>query len=213
MTSEVRAVVVGPSYRFSSGLSAYTYRLSHALAGSIEVSVLLLRRLVPKPLYPGRSRVGDDLSFPLYKEFPVFDGIDWFWGPSLFRALRFIRDQRPNVLLLQWWTIGALHTYLLLTWVCRLLGFRVVIEFHELQDPAESRVRGAAWLNKQGLRLLVGSAHAVIVHNRHDQRLIEQSVPLHGIPVSVVPHGPYDHLTGAIDRQGPLTVARRSDMR
>ena len=77
------ALVVGPSYRFSSGLSAYTYRLSHALAESAEVSVLLLRRLIPKLLYPGRSRVGDDLCFPHY-DLPVFDGVDWFWGTSLF---------------------------------------------------------------------------------------------------------------------------------
>jgi glycosyltransferase involved in cell wall biosynthesis len=141
--------------------------------------------------------------FPRYSEFPVFDGIDWYWGASLLRGLRFIRAQRPDVVLLQWWTIGALHTYLVLAWVCKRRRLGVVIEFHELQDPAESTVRGAAWLNKQGLRLLVGLASAVVVHNRHDQRLIEESIPLRGVPVSIVPHGPYDHLAGPRNRVEP----------
>lgn len=191
---QLRIAVVGPSYRFSSGLSAYTYRLSHALANSVDVTVLLLRRLVPTRLYPGRSHVGEDLSFPRYDQFPVFDGIDWYWGTSLLRGLRFLRMQRPNVLVLQWWTITALHTYLLLGCLCRQRKIPLVIEFHELQDPAEHNVPCASWLNERGLRLLVRLASALVVHSRHDQRLIEATVPLQGVPVAIVPHGPYDHL-------------------
>ena len=43
----------------------------------------------------------------------VFDGVDWFWLPSLLRALAFLVRQRPDVVVLQWWSGTVLHSYLI----------------------------------------------------------------------------------------------------
>ena len=43
-----RVMVIGSGWHMTSGISHYTYRLSSALAGRHQVSVLLMRRLVPK---------------------------------------------------------------------------------------------------------------------------------------------------------------------
>ena len=51
-------VVIGSGWLFASGISHYTYRLSSALADEYPVGALLMRRLVPRRLYPGRNHVG-----------------------------------------------------------------------------------------------------------------------------------------------------------
>ena len=58
-----------------------TLRLSNALAEHNEVSVVLMRRLIPSLFYPGRDRVGRPVNKLDYAHrISVFDGIDWFWG-------------------------------------------------------------------------------------------------------------------------------------
>ena len=50
--------LVGPGWRFTSGISYYTCRLAGALADRHDVSVILMRQLLPRRFYPGRERVG-----------------------------------------------------------------------------------------------------------------------------------------------------------
>src|SRR5690242_459306 len=57
-TRRERVVVVGSGSLFASGISHYTYQLTSALAEEYDVGALLMRRLVPRRLYPGRDHVG-----------------------------------------------------------------------------------------------------------------------------------------------------------
>src|SRR4051812_14966595 len=110
-----RICVVGSGWAFTSGISYYTCRLANAFAEQDAVSVILMRRLIPRLLYPGRRRVGRAVNNLDYDpRIPVFNGVDWFWLPSMIRALLFLRRQRPEVLVLQWWTGAVVHSYLLL---------------------------------------------------------------------------------------------------
>jgi glycosyltransferase involved in cell wall biosynthesis len=185
-------VVVGSGWHFLSGISYYTCRLSNALAGRFDVGAILMRRLLPERLYPGRERVGQRLS-DLNYEVPVFDGIDWWALPSLVRAMRFLRKRKPDVLVLQWWTGTVLHSYLALGLAARLLGARVVIEFHEVQDTGEAAHRWAAlyarWMIKPLLRLTSG----VVVHSRFDLVALLDAYGLEDTPAQVALHGPFDH--------------------
>src|SRR5260370_26745116 len=91
LASEERLIIVGSGWRFASGISHYTYRLSCALADEYPVGTLLMRRLVPRHLYPGRNRVGaHGLSTAYPAHIPVYDGVDWYLGRSLSRALRYL---------------------------------------------------------------------------------------------------------------------------
>ena len=70
------ALIVGPGDRFLSGVSYYTALLASALAEQGPVAMLLLRRLCPRAIYPGRARVGKtDGTLPL-PPVPVFNGLD-----------------------------------------------------------------------------------------------------------------------------------------
>jgi glycosyltransferase involved in cell wall biosynthesis len=190
-----RICVVGPGTRFLSGLTYYTYSLTGAFerAGH-QTSALFIRSLVPRRLYPGRARVGmelADLSLPM--QVRRVDGIDWYWGWSLVRALRLLWKERPEVLVLQWWTGAVLHTYIALAVATRLLGAEVVIEFHEAQDVGEAKLPFVArYMNFFG-RCLLRLSTAQVAHSQFDIDLIRNRYGLSG-SVALVPHAGYDYL-------------------
>jgi len=190
-----RVLVVGSGWLYSSGISHYTYRLSLALAGQYSVSTLLMRRLVPKRLYPGRKHVGKEVSSPVYRsDIAVYDGVDWYWGRSLRSALTFIDQQRPTVIILQWWTGAVLHTYLRLAKHASELGSRIVLEWHERQDVGEASLPGARQYVRMLMPRLLSLVDAHVVHSAYDLEAVKASYPLGDAPVHVIPHGPYDHL-------------------
>jgi glycosyltransferase involved in cell wall biosynthesis len=199
-----RICVVGPGTRFLSGLTYYTYSLTGALerAGH-RTSALLIRSLLPRRLYPGRARVGKELAdLSLPTQVRRVDGIDWYWGWSLVRALRLLWKERPEVVVLQWWTGAVLHTYIALAIATRLLGAKVVIEFHEAQDVGEAKLPFVArYMNFFG-RYLLRLSTAQIAHSEFDINLIRNRYGLTR-SVALVPHAGYDYLAA----QRPLRKA------
>lgn len=190
-----RVLVVGSGTRFLSGISVYSVRLANALvAEGHRTSLLTMRQLLPTRLYPGRQRVGSSLT-DLRRDPRVrlFDGVDWFWLPSLIRAAAFVLRRRPEIVVLQWWTGTVLHSYLVLCLLARLIGARVVIEFHEVLDTGEVRI--PLWRTYAGIMgsAVVRSAHAFAVHSAFDRELLRGRWRLGDRPVAVLPHGPHDH--------------------
>lgn len=195
--------LVGPGWTFTGGLSYYTCRLANALAEDHQTSVIQLRGLIPRRLYPGRRRVGEQRSSMAYHPgIPVFNGIDWWWGLSLVRALGFLRAQRPGILVLQWWTVATLHTYLVLAAAARLLGTRVVVELHEVQDPGEANMSVLRHYARWGLRSLLWLAYGCVVHSKADWQLLKASGQSLDMRIAVAPHGPYDQYCARVGDSG-----------
>jgi hypothetical protein len=71
-------VVVGSGSLFASGISHYTNLLSSALADEYEFEALLMRRPVPRRLYPGRDHVDAAVANSVISSpnEPVYDGVD-----------------------------------------------------------------------------------------------------------------------------------------
>ncbi|MEO7059010.1 MAG: glycosyltransferase [Lapillicoccus sp.] len=209
-----KVLVVGSGWRFTSGISYYTCRLANALSSQLPTSVLLMRQLVPTALYPGRGRVGSQVNDVDYvPEISVYDGVDWFWGRSMRGARTFIETERPDVVVLQWWTGAVLHSYLRLAALARRNGARVVMEWHEVQDTGEARIPGVVRYVRKVMDLLLRQVDAHVVHSRYDLDLLSAAYGLDedgDASVRIVPHGPYDHV-----RAEPAPVAapapRRSD--
>lgn len=192
----LRVCVVGSGTHFLSGITYYTYRLVEDLAQTHDVSLILMRQLLPTCLYPGRSRVGTRLDrLRPADDVPVFDGVDWYGVPSLARAMRFLVRQHPDVIVFQWWTGTVLHLYLVLELVARLRGARVIVEFHEMLDPAELGMplvgRYVAAIAPLVLRLASG----FVVHSAFDRDALTERYGLSGRPIAVIPHGPYDQFS------------------
>jgi glycosyltransferase involved in cell wall biosynthesis len=200
-------LVVGSGTHFISGVSHYTRYVAVALSERTPVSVILMRRLIPRSLYPGRTRVGDDsLTDEEYPaEMEVFDGVDWYWIPSMLGALRFLRRHRPEALLFQWWTGAVLHSYVLLAWAARRQGARIIIEIHEIQDTGEAGMAPARSYVRRFGRWLMGMADAYVVHSEFDRVALGQNFETEGRPIKVVRHGPFSHY--AVAESTPLRVA------
>jgi len=207
---ETRVCVVGSGWTFVSGISAYTCRLTNALAEDYTVSAILMRRLLPRRLYPGADRVGKSLMDLHYRDdVEVFDGVDYFWVPSMIAALRFLLRERPDVIVLQWWSGTVLHSYLALAAIGRLLGARVVIEFHELQDTGEVSFPLVHAYVAHLIRPLLRLSSAFVVHSEFDREGVREHFGIQD--AHVVPHGPYDHLIrsnipGTQETDGPFSI-------
>lgn len=196
-----RILLVGPDFHFLGGLSVYTCRLANALAESHSVSILRLRKLIPRRLYPGGDRVGK-ITSTLHYSPAVRDAgsIDWYLGADVMRIDRMLRRQRPDAIVLQWWTAATLHTYLAITRIARRHRIPVIMEFHELQDTGEAAVPLVGQYNRTLLPRLVSRLDGAILHNQHDLELLISSLgsdALDGVRIAVAPHGPYDHLAPA----------------
>jgi glycosyltransferase involved in cell wall biosynthesis len=193
-TRQKHVCIVGAGTRFLSGITYYTFRLTNALAEQMPVSAILLRQLLPIFLYPGHSRVGESLTdLQIDTSVPYYDGIDWFWIPSIFRALVFFARQKPDVVIFEWWTGTVLHTYLALAAAARVLGVRIILEFHEVQDIGEANLVAARAYVHLLMPLLLKLTDGFVVHSQHDQDAIKQTYPISDRPVKIVHHGPYEH--------------------
>lgn len=187
-------MIVGSGTTFFSGISVYTHMLAVALGARHETSVLLMRRLVPRRLYPGAGRVGDAVANWTYPPaVHTYDGVDWFWGPSLIRALIFLRRRRPTVVVFQWWTAAVAHTYLVLSILARISGARILFEVHELQDTGEARIPMAGWYARALLALITPMVEGYVAHSTADAERIATTFRTVDEPIWVIPHGPFSN--------------------
>ncbi len=190
---QLRVCVVGAGKRFLSGISYYTLHLVNALAYTDKVSVILMRQLLPTRFYPGRKRVGANLTQLEYAStVQVFDGVDWYWLPSIFRSLIFLIREHSDVIVFQWWSGTVLHSYLVLALAARLLKAQVVIEFHEVLDTAEAKRPLAQSYVRFIAPFVIRLAHGFVIHSEYDEQLLRRHYDLGKRSIALIPHGPYD---------------------
>ena len=191
-----RVVIVGSGGHFASGISHYTYLLSCTLKEEYQTGALLMRRLVPRRLYPGRDHVGAAVASAVVypPDVPAYDGVDWYWGPSLTKALRYLDAQRPTVVIFQWWAGAVLHTYLRLANYAARHGARIILEWHESQDVGEAAMPGARRYVQLLMPRLLSLVDAHVMHSDFDLEAIPAAYTLGNAIVRLIPHGPYSHL-------------------
>lgn len=180
-------------------MSYYTLRLTNALADVFPVASIAMRQLMPTRLYPGARRVGTfqpDLRLsPTVTELP---SVDWYWIPSLLRAVIGLLRWKPDVVLFQWWTGTALHTYLALALVARARSADVVVEFHEVLDTAEDRIPLARLYVQLVAPMFLRLASGFIIHSESDRGPLEKRYRIARRPWAVIPHGPSDQFDNGV---------------
>lgn len=175
-------------------MSHFTLRLTNALAEIFPVASIAMRQLMPTRFYPGASRVGafeSDLHHePTVTELP---SVDWYWLPSLLRAVVALLRWKPDVVLFEWWTGTVLHTYLALAIMARLRGAAVIVELHEVLDTAEDRIPLARLYVQIVAPLFLRLASGFIIHSEVDRAPVEKRYRLNGRRFRVITLGPYDN--------------------
>lgn len=187
-----RIAVFGPSKKFLSGVSYYTIHFSNALSEIIDVNTVLFRNMLPKRLFPGWRRVGEDLTKLEFNEkVKVFEILDWYDPFSWIKAYHIAKQ--CDALIFQWWTSSVAHMYFAIEILNKLSAKKpVVIEFHEVVDPLESSIIPIKIYSRVMGRLIRRLAYHYVVHSESDRKLICE---IYGIPdkkISIIPHGIYD---------------------
>jgi glycosyltransferase involved in cell wall biosynthesis len=101
----------------------------------------------------------------------------------------------------------VLHTYLLLALVLRRRGVKVIVEFHEVQDPGEAEMPLVAAYVRRVAPWLFRRADGYVVHSEYDRALLHERFDLPERPTAVIPHATYDHYRqGNFEREAPEDV-------
>lgn len=208
MTSDKSICIVGPSKRFLSGISYYIIRLANAMSAEKDVSVICFRQLLPTFLFPGKSHVGKNISnLNFSPEIPVFDGMDYNNPLTWIKAYRFLKAQKPDIIVLQWWTSSVAHMQLLLKIFAGLLHKpKIIIEFHEVVDPFEESILPIRLYSKITGKLLRKNLDAYITHSESDKELVAKRYSISPEKIHVIPHGLYDQYGELLD----IKEARRN---
>ena len=125
----------------------------------------------------------NDAAYPAH--IPVYDGVDWYWGRSLTGALKFIDQQRPDVVIFQWWTGAVLHTYALGSLRGAPRG-ACILEWHEGQDVGEATLLGARHYVGGLMPRSLSYVDAHVVHSAFDLDAITSAYSLGDAPVCVI---------------------------
>lgn len=193
-SKRLRICVIGPSHYFYSGVSNYTVMLANGLAERHDVSVLYLRKLAPKALYPLKEFLGGKMGYVRTdSSIRAFDGVDYHSPLSWRRGVRFLRREMPDVVILQWWTAAVAHMYLPLVREAERIGAKILVEMHEVIDPTEAAVHGLQRYSKVAFGPLRKRAQAFIAHSERDANLIAKEYGLRQDAIHVIPHGLYDY--------------------
>jgi len=191
MTQPLSIVLIGPSFRFLSGISYYTVRLANALSRKASVRAVLFRHMLPKKLFPGWKRVGKSLATVTFvEEVDVGEMLDWFNPFSWAKAARIARS--GDVVILEWWTSSVAHMYLA---ILVLLSRKtpVIIEYHEVVDSFEQSVLPIRMYSRVMGRIIRSMATHFVVHSSAEGNLVKEVYHIPSKKITIIPHALYDH--------------------
>jgi glycosyltransferase involved in cell wall biosynthesis len=194
--------IVGPSKRFFSGVTAHTIFLANALSKRNQVSVVLLRNLLPRFLFPGREHVGKD---QYYVEFApnidAYDGMDYNSPRSWFGAYKFLKRHRPDVIIIMWWSSSVTHMQIFLKWANKLgIKAKIIVEMHEVVDPLEERIWPIRLYSRIAGRQLIRGLDSYTTFSQFDKDRIVDIYHINEGLVHVLPMGLYKDYFQQIER-------------
>jgi glycosyltransferase involved in cell wall biosynthesis len=162
-------VIVGPIYPYRGGIAHYTARLAAHLSVEHSVRVVSFRSLYPQWLFPGRSQLEAN-GAPLTEAMTDYRLIPW-WPPSWGVVWRGWAEQKPDLIIVQWWITFMAPMTAWLVDHAHQLGIPVVSVCHNVLPHERGRldVRLAQW----GL----GRVDRLIVHSAADRQLAESMFP------------------------------------
>lgn len=190
----LKICIVGPSKRFLSGISYYTIMLANALSKEHDVSVVLFRKMVPEFIFPGRKRIGKNLTTLTFADnVKVFDGVDYTSLSTWLSAAKFVKKNQPDVVILQWWTSSVAHMELVLKILFKIGNVPVhVLEMHEIIDTAEEESFLLHFYSTVMMKLLKSNTKGFITHSESDKSAIATRYKIRKNLINVIPHGPYN---------------------
>jgi len=197
----MKICIVGPTKRFISGHTTHTIILANSLAKRHQVSVILLRQLLPRFLFPGREHMGkDQYSIDFAPGIKVYDGMDYNSPWSWLGAYRFLKKERPEVIIMLWWSSSVAHMQVFLKLVNRWgVGARMVLDMHEVVDPLEESILPIRLYSRLVGRRLVQGLDAYTTQSQFAKTRVAKVYHIEEDMISVVSMGLYEDYKQPID--------------
>jgi len=194
--------VVGSSKRFFSGLTTHTIFLANALTKHNQVSVILLRNLLPRFLYPGRGHIGqDNYIVDFNPEVDVYEGMDWNSPRTWHGAYRFLKQHQPDAIIMLWWTSSVAHMELFLAIANRMkIRTKMILEMHEVVDPLEESILPIRLYSRLAGKLIMGRTDTFTTQSTSARNQVAQIYRLDERRIFVVPIGLYQDYKCVFDK-------------
>ncbi len=179
----VKICLVGPIYPFRGGIAQSTTLLAKALrhAGH-SVEVYSFKRQYPAWLYPGQSDREPDANPDPFPANYVLDPLEpWTW----WQAARQIGANKPDLVLVIWWTTFWSPAYASLAYLLKRAGVRVAFQIHNVL-PHEQR-----FIDRFLARLTLSQGQGFIVHMESERKRLLHLLPKAG-PTALSPLPVFD---------------------
>lgn len=198
----MKICVVGSSKRFFSGITTQTIFLANALGTRNQVSVIPLRNLLPRFLFPGHKRVGkDQYSVDFAPGIDVYEGMDYNSPRSWLGAYRFLKEHRSEAIIMLWWTSSVAHMQIFLKLVNSLrIKAKMILEMHEVIDPLEESILPIRLYSRLVGRRLVRGLDAYTTKSDFNKTQVAQIYSISEDMIYVVPLGLYEDYDQAPDQ-------------
>lgn len=180
----MRIAVIGPSYPFRGGIAHYTTLLVHHLRQRHEVRFLSYIKQYPEWLYPGNTNMDpspDSSALKVENEriLTPMNPLTWWC------AFQKIKNDRPDLLILQWWTpFWTPLLFVLTRLIRRFTTIRILFLCHHIIAPDGGMID---WFLA---RRVLWRGHAFIVMSEDDYAFLRRALPWAHIKGSYLP--PYD---------------------
>jgi glycosyltransferase involved in cell wall biosynthesis len=188
----LKIVIVGPVYPYRGGIAHYTARLAQELSGCHDVQVLSFFKQYPARLYPGhtdRDPSQKTIDVPAEYLLEALNPLAWW------RSAAWIRREKPDLVIFQWWITFWSLAYTVLASLCRWVKIPVIFMIHNVMPHEGGRI------HRPLARLTLGRGRGFIVHTEEERRRLNSLLPR--APVEVCPFPIYDMLAvpGDISRE------------
>jgi glycosyltransferase involved in cell wall biosynthesis len=180
----VKICIIGPTWPFRGGIAHYTTLLVKHLRERHHVRFISYLKQYPKWLYPGNTAMDPSpdssvLRVECDRVLTPLNPLTWW------RAYRIIKDEQPDLLLLQWWTpYFSPMLFFLTRMIHHNTNIRVIFLCHHLMAPDGGIFD---WFLA---RRILWRGNGFIVMSEEDFALLRRALPW--ARIKGTSHPPYD---------------------